>query len=132
MWSLEERLLCITKSPCKKTLLSGAKDAEPRIGGVFLAGSLGRIADEAFEHGEIFEKAAAAVLGQAATGMRSIALVAFGDLDQAGFLQHLEVSAEIAVGETAELLEIGESQPFGMRDERGEHAEPRLFVNDPV
>src|SRR5262249_2818741 len=87
-WSLEERLLCITKFPCQKKspLSSGAKDAEPRIGGVFLPGSLGRIADEAFEHGEIFEKAAAAVLGQAATGVRSIALVPFGDLDQAGFL----------------------------------------------
>src|SRR5271168_2279973 len=65
--SLEERLLCITKSPCKKRARpSGGKDAEPGIRGVFLPGRLGRIADEAFEHGEIIEKAATAVLGQAA------------------------------------------------------------------
>src|SRR6202051_4103406 len=64
--SLEKRLLCITKFPCKKRARpSGGKDAEPGIGRVFLPGSLGRVADEAFEHGEIIEKAATAVLGQA-------------------------------------------------------------------
>src|SRR3984957_14302095 len=131
--SLEERLLCITKFPCKKRArLSDGKDAEPRVRGVFLPGSLGCIAHEAFEHREIVEKAATAVFRQTAARMRSVALITLGDLDQPGFLQHLEVPAEVAVGETAELLEIGEGQSLGVGDQRGEHAEPGLLVNDPV
>ena len=45
--------------------------------------------------------------------MGSIAFIAFGDIHQAGILQHLEVAAEVAVGKTAQLLEIAEDQPLG-------------------
>ena len=73
-----------------------------------------------FQHGEIIEKAAAAGFGQAATGMRPVAFIAFGDLHEAGLLQHLEVPAQIAVGQAAKLPEIGESQAFRMRHQRGQ------------
>ena len=52
-------------------------------GGAFLAGGLGGVAHQPLEHGEIVEKAAAAGFGQAAGGVRSVALVALGDFDQA-------------------------------------------------
>ena len=57
--------------------------------GVFLAGGLRCVTNEPLEHGQIVEKAAAANFGKAAARVRSIALVAFGDLDQPGFLEHL-------------------------------------------
>src|SRR6185436_11228179 len=93
---------------------------------------LGGVADELLEHGEIVEKAAAPDPGQATTGVRTIALIALGDLDQAGFLEHLEMTAEVAVCEPAELLEIGEGQALGMRHERSQEPEPGPLVNDPV
>ena len=63
-----------------------------------------------FEHREIVEEAAAAGLVRRQTGVRAVALVALGDFDQPGLLQHLQMTAEIAVGQAAELLEIGEGR----------------------
>jgi hypothetical protein len=45
-----------------------------------------------------------------------------------GLAQHVEMTAEIAVGERAESAQLGELQTVGMRDERRQDAEPRLFV----
>jgi hypothetical protein len=55
---------------------SGGQDAEPGQRHVFLAGGFGGIAHEAFQHGEIVEKAASARFGQAAGGVRPVALIA--------------------------------------------------------
>ena len=57
--------------------------------GVFLAGGLRRVTNQPLKHGQIVEKAAAANLREAAARVRSITLVAFGDFDQPGFLEHL-------------------------------------------
>src|ERR1700674_732416 len=116
----------------KKLSRSGGQDTEPVGSGFVLARGLGRVTDQPLEHGQIVEKAAAAAFRQAATGMRPVSLIALGDVDEAGFLQHLKMTAEIAVRQPAELLQVGESQSLGMRDQRGQKAEPGLLVNDAI
>ena len=93
---------------------------------------LGGIAYHLFERGEVFEIALAAGGCDAADGLRAIAIVASDDFDHFGFFEYAEMAAEIAVSECAELLEIVEGQAFGIRDERGEHAEARAFVDDAI
>ncbi len=58
-----------------------------------LAGGLGGVPHQPLEHGEIFQEAAAAELGQAATGMGAVALITLGDLDETGLLKHLQMPA---------------------------------------
>src|SRR5262245_6547709 len=116
----------------KKRRRSGGVNTESDRRGVFLAGGLRRVTNQPLKHGQIVEKAAAANFRKAAARVRPVALVAFGDLDQPGFLEHLQMTAEIAVGESAELLEISESQSLGMCHERGQQPEPGLFVNDTI
>src|SRR6266566_9526155 len=94
----------------KKGRRSGRKDAELACAGVLLACSPGRVADQPLKHGEIIEKAAAADFCKPTAGMRPVALVALGHFDQPCFLQHLKMAAEIAIGQAAELLEVGEGQ----------------------
>jgi hypothetical protein len=48
------------------------------------------------------------------------------------FFKNAEVTAEVAVGESAELFEVVEGQALGVRDERGENAEPRALVDDAI
>src|SRR5712675_2455722 len=64
--------------------------------------------NDLFKHGQIFKIAGAALPRDAADGLWSIAIETFGNLDQAGILENLEVTAEIAVGQAAQLLEIAE------------------------
>ena len=64
--------------------------------------------------------------------LRPVALEALGHLDQPGLLQHLQVAAEVAVGEAAEPLQVGEHQALGVGGQRGQHAEPRPLVDHPV
>src|SRR5229473_3292973 len=112
----------------KKLCRSGGQDTEPGGSGFGLA----RVTNQPLEHGQIVEKAASAAFRQATTGMRPVALITLGDVDEACFLQHLKMAAEIAVGQPAELLQVGESQSLGMRDQRGQKAEPGLLVNDAI
>src|SRR5262249_28597991 len=58
--------------------------------------------------------------------------IALDDVDEAGLLQHLQMAAEIAVGEAAELLEISKGEPFRMRHQRSQQTEPRLLMDDAV
>ena len=53
------------------------------------------------QDGEIVEEAAAAGRREPASGVRPVALVALGDVDEAGVLQDRQVAAEIAVGQRA-------------------------------
>src|SRR5947209_14300789 len=64
--------------------------------------------------------------------MRPIAFIALGDVDETRLLQHLQMTAEIAVGQSAEQLEIGERQSFRMRHQRSQEPKPRLLVDDAV
>src|SRR5262249_40606768 len=70
--------------------------------------------------------------GDPAHGLRAVVIVALGDRDQRGFLEHLQVPAEIAVGERAHLLEVAERQALGMGNERGEYGEARTFMDQGV
>src|ERR1700712_1791283 len=70
---------------------SGREDSESGNRHVLFSGGLGGVADQAFQHREVIEKAAAAAFGQPATGMRTVALIALDDFDQACFLQHLQM-----------------------------------------
>src|SRR5258707_10597100 len=102
-WSLDcsfdERLLCIAKLPFKKMgRRSGRKDTELACGNAFLACSPGGVADQPLQHDEIIKKAAAADFCKPTAGMRPVALVALGYFDQSGFLEHLKVTAEVAIG----------------------------------
>src|ERR1700736_4044521 len=103
----------------KKGPWSDGKDAEPGGMGAFFPRGPGRVPNQPLEHSQIIKKPAAANFREPATGVRSVALVAFPDFDQPGLLEHPEMAAEIAIGESAEQLEIGESQSLGMRHERG-------------
>src|SRR6185503_12439872 len=47
-------------------------------------------------------------------------------------LQHLQVAAQVAVGEGTQLLEVTEGQPARVDHERGKQAEPRLLVDGAV
>src|SRR5262245_37522111 len=95
-------------------------------------GGAGGIAHHLLQHLEIFEIALASLRGDPADGLRPVAIVALLDGNQAGFLEHLQMAGEIAVGEAAHLLERAEDEALRMRRERGEHGEPRLLVNDAV
>src|SRR5262249_3545409 len=61
-----------------------------------------------------------------------VVVVAFHDVDQACLLEHGEVATEIAVGERTHLLQVAEGETLGMGDERGQHAETRLLVDDAI
>src|SRR4029453_5470708 len=84
---------------------SRRQDAELACAGVLLACSPGGIADQPLQHGEIIEKAAAAGFREPTAGVRPVALVALGYFDQSSFLQHLKMTAEIAICQSAELLQ---------------------------
>lgn len=89
----------------------------------------GGIANDLLERGEIFKIASAAGGGDPADSLRSVAVVASDDLDYFGPLEDTEVSAEIAIGQGAKLLEIVEGQALGIGDERSEDAEACPLVD---
>src|SRR3954452_19924866 len=99
---------------------------------MLLAGGFRRISKQSLEYRQIFNEPAAAEPGKTAGGVRPAAFITLAYFDQSGFLQHLEVPAEIAVGEPAELLEISERQSLRMRRQRGQQAEPRLLMDHPI
>ena len=82
-----------------------------------LARRLGRrlegVLDDGLEHVDVLEEPAAAVVGDPAEGLRPVLVEALPDLDEAGLVEHLEVPAEVAVGEVAQLLEVGEDHARG-------------------
>src|SRR5882672_9803321 len=126
-------LLCITKYPDKK---GGAVSGGPhpqtsgmRPGSVAGAGG---VADNAIENLDVLEEAPAARRRHAAGRQRSLALERLDDFDHLRFLKHLQVTAQIAVGQPAQLLQIGECQALRMDDERRQDAEPRLLMDHAV
>ena len=92
----------------------------------------GGIGEDTFEFGDVIEEFAAPEFSEAEEGLRAGSLSSFPDLDELGFLKSLQVAIEIAVREGAEFLEITEEESGGMGCERGEDAEPGLFVNGSI
>ena len=66
---------------------------------------------------------------QAAECLRSLAFEAFPDFNQACVPEDIEMTAQIAVGEAAQCLQIGEQPSFALSQERGRHPEPRALVH---
>ena len=72
---------------------------------------------------------ARALRAQAAECLRSLAFEAFPDFDQARVPEDIEMTAQIAVGEAAQCLQIGEQPSFALSQERGHDPEPRALVH---
>ena len=60
--------------------------------------------------------------------LRPPVLESLPDFDESRLFQHVEMPAQVAVGQRAEPLEIREQQPLGPHDERRHDPEPRLLV----
>ena len=94
--------------------------------------SIGGIAHDLFEYGEVIQIALPAGCSDAADGLRAVAIVSADDLDHFGSFENTEVPAQVAIGKRAELFEVIECQAFGIGDERGEHTETRSLMNNAV
>src|SRR5438046_889546 len=64
--------------------------------------------------------------------LRPIVLEALPDLDEAGFAENLQVPAQVAVGQGAQILQIVEDQARRMRRQRGDDAQARFLMNHAV
>jgi len=58
--------------------------------------------------------------------------IALGYLDKPRCLQHFQMTAQVAVRQSTQLLEGSERQTFRMSYERGEQAEARTLVDHPI
>src|SRR5262249_48517580 len=123
-------VLCIAKLPCKK-FSDQLETAQAERGGAGPGGA-GGVAHDLLQHAQIAEIAPTTLGGDPADGLRPVVIVTLLDLDQPGVLEHLQMPAEVAVGQPAQLLQVAEHQALGMADQRGEHAQARLLVNDTV
>src|ERR1700731_4202905 len=97
----------------------------PALGAVGVAGGDGcgaggveGVADDGLEHVDIVQKPAPAFVGDPAQGLGTVLVEPFPDFDEAGLVQDLEVPAEVAIGQVAEFLEVGEDQAAGVGDQR--------------
>ncbi len=88
--------------------------AELQVGGRRLGRLVGRrslgvsVSDDALELGQVVLEASAAERSQAAEGLRAFPLLTLAHLDEAGLVEDLDMPAEVAVGEGAELLQLAE------------------------
>ena len=85
----------------------------PRIG--LLTGD--HIADHLLEHRQILQVAFAPIRSDAAEGMRTVAVDILGDFDQLRGPQHLQMAAEVAIGQRAHGLQVRECQALRVRDQ---------------
>ena len=94
------------------------------------AGGLEGVLDDGFEDVDVFEEPAPAVVGEPAEGLGAVVVESLPDLDEAGLVQDLEVPAEVAVGEVAEFLQVGEDDAARVGDQRRHDPQPGLLVED--
>src|SRR5271157_5762564 len=117
-----------------KQRLSDASDRRPSLGEVGGRGGLGCRLESVLDHGledvDVLEEPAATLVGDPAKGLRAILVEPFPDLDEAGLVEDLEMTAEVAVGQVAQLLEVREDDAARVGDQRGHDAEPGLLVED--
>src|SRR6185436_16088404 len=85
-------------------------EARGQIGRTFgtLRGLWQRIPDDLFEFLQVGHEARAPLGGQAIERLRPPAVGAAPGLDQAGVLQHVDMTTQVAVGERAEALQVVE------------------------
>ena len=69
---------------------------------------------DVLQHVDVFEEPPAALVGEPAEGLRALVVEALPDLDEPLLVEHLEVPAEVAVGQGAEVLQVGEEEALGV------------------
>jgi hypothetical protein len=90
------------------------------------------VAHHDFELVDVREKAPPSGFGDAHDRRRAAAAGhAFGR-DDPDFGEGVQVTVEVAVGQAARVLQIGEAHPVGIRDQTGAHREPASLVKDPL
>src|SRR5271157_1538050 len=118
----------------EKQQLPDDSDRRPSLGEVGRGGGLGgrleSVLDQGLEDVDVLEEPAATLVGDPAKGLRAILVEPFPDLDEAGLVEDLEMTAEVAVGQVAQLLEVREDDAARIGDQRGHDAEPGLLVED--
>src|SRR4051812_36614008 len=97
-----------------------------------MAGDFGSIEHNLLQGFEVFNESFATRRGDTAYGLGTIAVLPFEDFDHPGFFEHLEMAAQVAVSERAQLLQVDEGQSLRISDKRGEYAEARALVNDAI
>ena len=90
------------------------------------------VGHDVFQHGDIFDESLATQLGQDAQGLRAVVLEALPNLDDARLAEDLQVPAQVAVGQGAEVLQIVEDQAARMRRQTRDDREPGFLVDDAV
>ena len=79
------------------------------------------IGNDVLQARDILEKPLTANIGEPAKGLGAIVRRPLLDLHQFRLLQHLEMTAEIPIGQLAAMFEIVEYEPFRMGDQRGQN-----------
>src|SRR5271166_4938653 len=95
-------------------------------------GGLGRVTHDLFENRKVIHKPAPSLGCDPAGCEGLIADKPLFKFDEPRLLQHLQMTAEIAISQAAELLQIAKGQALWLRDERGKDAKPCLFVDHAV
>src|SRR5262249_37942834 len=93
---------------------------------------VGRVPHYLLQHFQVVEISLPSFGSDPADGLRAVVIVAFLDLDESGLAERVKMSAQIAVGEPAHLLQIAEDQALRVGHERCEHAQARLLVDHAV
>ena len=105
--------LCTVKySPKKKgSDPRGRQGAQAR--GALVFGSLHRILHNLLKRRKVVQIPFSAFRRDTADGLRPVAIMAFHDLDHLVCFQHAQMSAQIAIRQRAQLLQIVEIRPLG-------------------
>src|SRR5579863_5895368 len=125
-------LLCIVKFLAQKKLSPRRRQILHRICRHFALGAARCVLHHLLQRFEIVEIALAPVRGNAAHRQRTIFLRALHNLNQVRALQHLQVPAQVAVGQRAKLLQVGKAQAARIGDQRREDAQPRALVDGAI
>jgi hypothetical protein len=95
-------------------------------------GCSGTVENHLLQNREIVEVAPAPQRSDSIESLRPPTVRTFGKAHQAGLLQNLKMTVQIAVGERTELFHFRERQPSRVRDQAGQHAQTRALMNDAI
>src|SRR5713101_6907622 len=131
MPALDCKVLCIIKFLPKKNL-SGRREPRRQTPHRFVLAGRGRVTHNLLQHLDVFEIAAAPEGRDPAHRLWPVVVETLRDLHHPRFLQNLQMPAQVAVAQRAQLLQVVETQPLGMRDQRSENAEARPLVDQSI